>query len=253
MPIKNITLIPNTELPKKITPIKEKMGLKIPDIIDGVPNRNGFIWVLTGSGGSGKSSLLLNFMKNPELYRGKFHNIWYICPMSSYLSVEKHPFEEHDKVFHELNEELLDDIYNQLRNIKADSEEQEYSCVIIDDMADALKNNDIQKKLSEMLIKARHLSCAFIFTLQSYYYFPKILRKQITNITIFKPKNAEEWASISKEILHLNKDDGAKVYDYIFDAPYNHLDIDTVSDKIYKNFNLLQFSADTCPQKKQDV
>jgi hypothetical protein len=159
--------------------------------------------------------------------------------MSSYLSVEKHPFEKHDKVYHELNEELLDTIYSELKEIKKNSETPEYSCVIIDDMADALKNNDIQQKLSTMLIKARHLSCAFIFTLQNFFLMPKTHRKQITNITIFKPKNAEEWTSIAKEILHMNKEDGNKVYDYVFDAPYNHLDIDTVEDKIYKNFNYL--------------
>jgi hypothetical protein len=239
MPIQNITLVPNTELPAKIKPIKEKMDIKIPDIIDGVPNRNGFIWVLSGSGGSGKSSLLLNFFKSKDLYKNKFHNIFYICPMSSYLSVEKHPFEKHDKVYHELTEELLDTIYEELKTIKSNAEEPEYSCVIVDDMADALKDNDIQKLFSRMMIKARHLSCSFIFTLQSYYYFPKLLRKQITNITIFKPKNAEEWASMAKEILHLNKDDGNKIYDFVFDAPYNHLDVDTVEDKLYKNFNFL--------------
>jgi uncharacterized protein involved in tolerance to divalent cations len=136
----------------------------------------------------------------------------------------------------------LDNIYTELRDIKKNSEEPEYSCVIVDDMADALKQNDIQQKLSTMLIKARHLSCAFIFTLQSFYYFPKILRKQITNITIFKPKNAEEWTSIAKEILHMNKEDGNKLYDYVFNAPYNHLDIDTVNDKLYKNFNYLNIN-----------
>ena len=242
MPIQHIHEIKNTELPSKIIPIKEKMDIKIPDIIEGVPNRNGFIWVLTGSGGSGKSSLLLNFFKSPTLYKNKFHNIFYICPMSSYLSVEKHPFEKHDKVYHELTPDLLDDIYNQLKEIKTNSEEPEYSCVIFDDVADALKDNEIVKKLSKMLIKVRHLSCAFIFCLQSYYLLEKTIRKQLTNITIFKPKNAEEWASIAKEILHMNKDDGNMLYDYVFNAPYNHLDIDTVEDKLYKNFNYLDIS-----------
>jgi hypothetical protein len=90
-----------------------------------------------------------------------------------------------------------------------------------------------------MLIKARHLSCAFIFTLQSYYYFPKILRKQITNLTIFKPKNNEEMESIAKEILHMKKDDGLKLYEYVFNEPYAHLDVDTLTDTLYKNFNRL--------------
>jgi uncharacterized protein involved in tolerance to divalent cations len=106
-------------------------------------------------------------------------------------------------------------------------------------MASTLKENDIQKQLNKMLIKARHINCAFIFTLQSYYYFPKILRKQITNITIFKPKNVEEWNSISKELLNMNKEDALTLYNYVYDEPYTHLDLDTVDNKVYKNFNLL--------------
>ena len=91
-----------------------------------------------------------------------------------------------------------------------------------------------------MIIKARHLRCGFIFTLQSYFYMPKILRKQITYITIFKPKNIEEWYTVSHELLNLKKDDALLVYDYIYNKDYNHLDIDTVHNLIYKNFNLLE-------------
>jgi hypothetical protein len=72
---------------------------------------------------------------------------------------------------------------------------------------------------------------------------PKILRKQITYTTIFKPKNIEEWNSISKELLNLVKDDALKVYDYVFDENYNHIDIDLVTNKYYKNFNLLQLES----------
>ena len=235
----------NTSIPK-FEPIKEVMKIRIPDIVDGIPNRNGFIWILSGSGGSGKTSMLLNFFKSKQLYKHKFSNLFYVCPQSSYLSVANHPFEKHDpsRIFHELNEDVLDDIYSELREIKKENAENgdddyQYNCVIIDDFADALKQNDIQKKLNQMLIKARHLSCAFIFTLQSYYYFPKMLRKQITNISIFKPKNAEEWDSMAKEILHMNKNDAAILYDYIFNEPYSHLDIDTLHDTLYKNFNKL--------------
>jgi hypothetical protein len=243
MPIAEINLIPNEELPKHLTPVKEVMNIKIPDVIDGVPNRNGFIWVLTGSGGSGKTSLMLNFFKRKELYRNKFHNVYYICPMSSFLSVEKHPFSDHSRVYHELSVELLESIYKELCAKKESDDEQEYSCIIIDDMASSLKENDIQKQLNKMLIKARHISCAFVFTLQSYYYFPKILRKQITNITIFKPKNVEEWNSITKELLNMNKEDALMLYNFVYDEPYTHLDIDTVDNKVFKDFNLLQIKS----------
>ena len=118
--------------------------------------------------------------------------------------------------------------------------ELQYSICIIDDFADALKDIDIQKQLSKMLIKSRHLCCAFVFTLQSYFYIPKILRKQITNITIFKPKNAEEWNTIAKELLNLNQDDGLILYNYVFNEPYSHLDIDTLTNELFKNFNKLE-------------
>ena len=120
--------------------------------------------------------------------------------------------------------------------------EPQYNCIIIDDMADALKDKNIIKALNKMLIKARHIQTAFIFTLQSYYYFPKILRKQITNITIFKPKNSEEWNSIAKELLLMNQEDGLVLYEHVFDEPYTHLDIDTVSNTLYKNFNQLDIT-----------
>jgi hypothetical protein len=275
MTIKDIVEISN---PNNITlkPIKERQDIYIPDIInENIPRRTGGIYCLTGSGGSGKSSLLLNMFKSQKMYRNRFHNIYYICPVSSFLSVEKHPFEKHDKVYHELTVSDLDSIYNELvakkeayveylekkkkkkkkkphekiegdDNASDDDDEEkelEYSCIIIDDMADALKQNDICRQLNKMIIKARHIMCSFIITLQSYFYMPKILRKQLNYITIFKPKNYAEWDTLANELMNLNKDDALKMFNYIFDAPYNHIDIDTVSNKYYKNFNLLEIKT----------
>jgi hypothetical protein len=263
MTIKSIAEVanPNQTLFK---PIKEKMDIYILDIInENISRRNGMVYVLTGSGGSGKSSLLLNMFKSKNFYRNKFHHIHYFCPQSSFLSVAQHPFEKHDKVYHELTVSILQDIYSQLSGIKekfaekkekkkkayedddSDSEEEDkepqYSCIIIDDFADTLKDKSIALFLSKIIIKARHLCCSFIFTLQSYYYMPKILRKQVTYTTIFKPKNYAEWASLSVELFNLSKEDGLKVYNYVFDENYNHIDIDLISNKYYKNFNLLTF------------
>ena len=260
MTIKDIVEIKNpTEM--KLKPIKEKMDIFVPGIVnENISRRNGMVYCLTGSGGSGKSSLLLNMIKSKDFYRSKFHNIYYICPSASFSSVQKHPFEKHNKVYHELTVGLLDEIYNQLIAMKekatekkvikkkayeGDSsesdEEQEiqYSCIIIDDMASSLKEIPIANQLSKMIIKARHLCCSFIITLQSYFYMPKILRKQINYITIFKTKNTEEWNTIANELMNLNKEDALKVFNYVFNEPYNHIDIDLVNNTYYKNFNKL--------------
>jgi len=107
-------------------------------------------------------------------------------------------------------------------------------------MADILKDKAVQKQLNKMIIKARHIQCAFIFTLQSYLYMPKIIRKQITYTSIFKPKSIAEWNSITQELLHLNKDDALILYNFVYDKPYTHLDLYTVTNTLYKNFNLLE-------------
>ena len=58
---------------------------------------------------------------------------------------------------------------------------------------------------------------------------------------MFKPKNVEEFYSIAKELFNMNQNDALKLYDYVFNANYNHLDVDTVTNTYYKNFNLLKF------------
>lgn len=258
-----INEIKNKNNIKKLKPIVEKQDIYIPNINDkNISRRNGMIYLLSGSGGSGKSSLILSMFKSKDYYRGKFDNIYYFCPACSMDSINNHPFKEHNKVYNELNVLILKQIYDELsiviepvekdkKNVFVDEiveeeEEEEsepeieYNCILIDDMGDQLKNADVQKMLSKMMIKARHIKTAFIFLIQSYYLFPKILRKQITYASIFKPKNIEEWNSIAKELLNMNKDNGLTLYDYVYDEDYAHLDINTVDNKIYKNFNLLE-------------
>lgn len=235
-----IVLIENKSLPH-MRPVHEKMDLIIPEIPEGVPRYNGGVWVVSGSGGSGKSSMLLSFFRSKKLYRNRFDHIWYICPMSSMLSVIKHPFAEHDKVFHDLTPDLLNQIYTELNEIKEANEdgEQEYSCLFIDDMADSLKDKHIQRALNRILIKARHLKVMIIICCQAWKYFPLQLRRQITNVSVFKPKNKDEWESIAKEMLMMKKEYWTQFHDYLYDQPYSHLDIDTKTGALQKNFNLL--------------
>lgn len=228
---------------KKMPPIKEKMDVYLEGVNRNIPCRNGFVWAVTGSGGSGKSSMLLNMFKDKDYYRGKFDNIFLFTPLTSFLSVHKHPFEKHDKVFHDLEQETLEDIEDELLDIKEDCVENDYamenSLIIVDDFAGTLKDKNLIKCLNKMILKTRHINCSWIFTLQSYYMLPKILRKQINFITCFKPKNNEEWLSISKEIFSIDKSKQQALYDYCFSEPYQHLDLDLNTSRMFKNFNLL--------------
>ena len=52
-----------------------------------------------------------------------------------------------------------------------------------------------------MVIKAKHIACGFIITAQSYFYIPKIIRKQLTYCVIYKPKNVAEFEKCFKRII----------------------------------------------------
>jgi GTPase SAR1 family protein len=238
MTLKEIIEIENHKL-KLGKPIQETMSVFIPDINPelNIPCRNGFHAVFCGSGGSGKSSLMMNLIKGP--YKKKFDNIYYFCPMVSFTSVKNHPFKKHDKVYHEFTVNALSEIYKELEEKKEEKSNQ-YSLIILDDLADSLKNNDIQVLMNKMMIKSRHLQVSWIISLQAYYYFPKQLRRQITNFILFKTKSIDEFQSLARELFNMNSDDALTLYNYVFDVNYNHLDVDTVTNTYYKCFNKLE-------------
>jgi len=259
MTITEILEVENKNI-KKTKPIKEKMDKYVPGIDPSmnIPYRNGMIFLLNGSGGSGKTSLLLNMMKDKKMYKKKYDNIFYICAEASFRSVDKHPFKDHpeDKLFHELTVPILEELYKKMVAMREAEEEEvrdeetgeitivkhpsKYNLMIIDDFADALKQKDIQKQLNKMLIKARHICCGVIFTLQSFLYFPKGLRRQITNIVVFRP-SIEEFAMLSKELVNMNDSDALTLFNYCFaKGSYNHLDIDILESKYYRNWNELE-------------
>ena len=256
-----------------ITPIKEKQDIFIPNIHNkNVPMRNGFLTLLSGSPGSGKTNLLLNFFRDSNIYKKKFNNIFYFIPECSYNSIEKNPLAKIKTIYHELTLDNLQEVYNQLVDLKEeatkekekqkeiyvddilqkedDPPEIEYSLIIIDDFADQLKNKAIEKYLKSFMVKSRHLCVSFIVTLQSYFLCPKLLRKIINYAIIFKPKNIEEWLSISKELIGLSLDQSFQLYDYIYDGNYNHLDIDLFDSVYYKNFNRLEIVKEMRQSKK---
>jgi ABC-type dipeptide/oligopeptide/nickel transport system ATPase component len=226
-----------------IKPVKEIMSIYIDGINPNIPNRNGFIYALIGSPGSGKSSLLLSLFRSKNYYKNKFNHIYLITPESSFLSVKDHPFENHNKVYHELTSEVLENIYNELVEIKKDcidnNYEIEHACVIIDDHASELKDKELIKSLKQLLIKSRHIGCSFIFTLQTYNLFPLVLRKLLTNVSLFKPKNKIELDSVRKELINLNEQDTQDLMNYVFSEEYSHLDVDTNTNILRKNFNKL--------------
>ena len=81
MPIVEINEIINKTIPKQ-EPIKEKMNITIPGIqVNNIPSRNGFVYLLCGSGGSGKTNILLNFLKESNHVNDCCYCYYDYCPI----------------------------------------------------------------------------------------------------------------------------------------------------------------------------
>ena len=93
--------------------------------------------------------------------------------------------------------------------------------------------------LNKILTKSRHLNCACIICSQTYYMLPKTIRKMLSNITIFNPRNYAEYEAMSKELLNFNTHDSITLYNYCFKEKYAHVDIDLNTHDLYLNFHKL--------------
>ena len=76
-------------------------------------------------------------------------------PPSSARSLKKNIFEDHDKTFDDLDVSTLDTII--LDQTRESTKEKLNSLVIIDDFGAALKDNEIQMQLKELIWNRHHL------------------------------------------------------------------------------------------------
>ena len=60
-----------------------------------------------------------------------------------------------EQIFNELSLENLETVFSELHD--------QNNCLIFDDMGSYLKNNEIKKKMRELLMNRRHLHLVFFF------------------------------------------------------------------------------------------
>jgi len=226
-----------------IQPVYEKFGVFINSINPNLPNRNGAVYLILGGPGSGKTSMLLSLFRDTNLLKQKFDEIHYIVPESSFSSVKNHPFKDHDKIHHELSSDLLNEIYEDCIDRKdeaiANKQSLEHTCLILDDYGSQLKDPDIVYTLKRIMSRSRHCGLYIIMICQTYKMIPIELRRIITNISVYRP-SIEEWSLLCADVILLKKIVCDQIYQYVYDKPFNHFDIDLKLGVLRKNFNLLQ-------------
>jgi DNA replication protein DnaC len=187
-----------------------------------------------GRQGSGKTSLMVNFVK--KLYKKVFHFIYIFMPKSSRSSLSNNIFDKHlpeDQIFDELNQENITILYEKL---KENSENGYKSLIIYDDVQKALKNHSVLLSLKNIIANQRHLKVVNFILLQNYFALDKSLRELCNNIILFK-LNKTQTEKIFIENVESAKDKFEYIRDCVFDKPYEWMFINVPTQRIFKGFD----------------
>ncbi len=93
----------------------------------------------------------------------------------------------------ELNFATLDRIYEQ---VMRNGEEKMSSLLIMDDVTASLKNLDVQMLLKKLFYNRRHYRLSIICLVQSYNAMPLPIRKTISHLACYTPRNKKEMSAI---------------------------------------------------------
>jgi hypothetical protein len=107
-----------------------------------------------------------SFLKSKEIFKGTFDKIFLFQPEQSRASMKDKLFDKipDDQKYNELTIENLNEVEENLS--------EHNNVMLVDDMTAFLKNNDIKKKLKELVYNRRHKHLSIIF---SPYLFPVII------------------------------------------------------------------------------
>lgn len=195
--------------------------------------------IIVGKMGSGKSSLMVNLIKN--VFKKCFAKIYVFIPHASRKSIDKDIFGRHlpeDQLFDELTEENLEYVYNRLQE---DTKDCDFSLLVIDDFQVQMKNPSIVAILEKIITKQRHLRCTVFLLNQNYVKLVKNLRQIVSNIILFNVgKSSLDF--IFDETIQLDKKKYQTLIDHCFINKNDWILINVNGQKkIYRMFDEVIF------------
>ncbi|AET84766.1 hypothetical protein TVWG_00001 [Tetraselmis viridis virus N1] len=210
-----------------------------------LPNTAHFAAII-GSAGSGKTSLMVNFLTNKDMYAKSFDHVHMCCPKNSLGSLKDDIWEGHpgDKMHDTLDWLTLDTIHNKARDRARVKPDPETTLLIIDDQTVWLKKKEIEAKLREIIYNRRHLRLSVWMLVQSYNAIPLNIRKTLSHFYLFRPRNKKEAESIWEELLFVPKNTGNALLKFVYRDQYDFLMGNANTGQVYRNFNEIDIADD---------
>lgn len=209
-----------------------------------LPNTASFLGFI-GAPATGKTSLMMSMLTNPDMYHKAYHHVFFVCPASSRASIAGDPWKDHapEKLFDELTAKVLEFVFE---FAKVASHEKQYSLLILDDCASELKNKDIERLLKTLVWNRRHLKLTIWIMSQSYNALPLGIRKALSHCVMFRPRNKKELEAVFTELMFLPREQQVAITNHIFpegeESKYGFMFLDTATGYVHKRFNRLELT-----------
>ena len=190
---------------------------------------------------SGKTSTLYSLFKSKKLLKKVYHNIFIFQPSQSRDSMKDDLFGKvrPENIYEELDADSLDEV---LEKIKAADPEQN-NCLILDDVASALKDHYVTTLLKQIFQNKRHLHLSVFLISQSLFSIPKDVRKLFDNLFIFRISKNEMREAFDMFIENKDIQDAMEqIVKVVYDKPFQFMFINVLTGRIFKGFDELSFN-----------
>ena len=131
----------------------------------------------------------------------------------------------------------MDDI---LPNIEDYNKKRRRKVVIVfdDKISHVMSDKKAQKILKDLFIRCRKLNISLCFLTQSYFSVSKDVRLNCTHYILFKLNNKRELQNITiNHSADIDFSDFIKIYRESTKDPFNFVTIDTINNRLIKNFD----------------
>lgn len=227
--------VPKLKLPK--FSVDNELDDKLNDYdITKLMNKSNFS-VFLGKAGSGKSSLLISFLKTPALFKRVYSTILLFMPPNSRASIKDSFFDKHlppEQIYDEVSLEKLKEAYD---IAQGNATEGDNTLIVFDDTQKYFKG-ECEKFLLHMINNRRHARLSIWFAVQTYNSIPRQVRQGITDMFVFKI-NKTEMENIFSEQIEQHKELFIEILKFVFQKSHDFLYINTNSQRLFSNWNEL--------------
>ncbi len=208
-----------------------------------------FAKAIIGKPGSGKTSFLINALRDRDIYHGVFTKITLVMPSSSMNNINSNnilqqvpPDQHFDSLEDNVDEirEMIEENYEgfiERENNAKRREKPHHQLLILDDVTSQLKGKYAQKMLQQLFQNRRQVRLSIILLAQNLRAIPRQIRSLFTDIVLFKPGNRLDNRVLTEEFLSIEKQRIDDFYNFVFTSNHDFLFLKKEPvEEYYKNY-----------------